>query len=269
MAKRIAPTKGNLILVKEELILAQEAYELLDRKREVLINELMRYMHELREVQDRFHEKFVKALVQFRMALARMGQADMNRALDFPMVENEFNILHRSVMGVHVLELSIAKPATQPMPGPAQSTPELEEAGALMREALEVLGDYVTKIGSVWRLANEVKKTQRRVNARPMTRIVVAPRMPNVLDALPKRVQPRAKGMLHEAMEAPTRAEADRAIDAFVGEFEPKWPKAAAKLTKDRSELLAFYASRPSTGATCARRIRSRAPSRPSSCARA
>jgi V/A-type H+-transporting ATPase subunit D len=165
VAKRIAPTKGNLILVKEELILAQEAYELLDRKREVLINELMRYMHELREVQDRFHEKFVKALVQFRMALARMGQADMNRALDFPMVENEFNILHRSVMGVHVLELSIAKPATQPMPGPAQSTPELEEAGALMREALEVLGDYVTKIGSVWRLANEVKKTQRRVNA--------------------------------------------------------------------------------------------------------
>jgi V/A-type H+/Na+-transporting ATPase subunit D len=165
VAKRIAPTKGNLILVKEELVLAQEAYELLDRKREVLINELMRYMHELREVQDRFHEKFVKALFQFRLALARMGQADMNKALDFPMVENEFNILHRSVMGVHVLELSIEKPATQPMPGPAQSTPELEEAAALMREALDVLGDYVTRIGSVWRLANEVKKTQRRVNA--------------------------------------------------------------------------------------------------------
>jgi len=63
----------------------------------------------------------------------------------------------------------------------------------------------------------------------------------NVLDALPKRVQPRAKAMLHEAMEAPTRAEAGRAIDAFVGEFEPKWPKAAVKLNKDRTELLAFY----------------------------
>lgn len=63
----------------------------------------------------------------------------------------------------------------------------------------------------------------------------------NVLDALPKRVQPRAKGMLHEAMEAPSLAEAGRAIDAFVAEFEPKWPKAVAKLTKDRSELLAFY----------------------------
>jgi len=63
----------------------------------------------------------------------------------------------------------------------------------------------------------------------------------NVLDALPKRVQPRAKGMLHEAMEAPTRAQAGRAIEAFVAEFEPKWPKAAEKLTKDREQLLAFY----------------------------
>jgi transposase-like protein len=63
----------------------------------------------------------------------------------------------------------------------------------------------------------------------------------NVLDALPKRVQPQAKRMLHEAVEAATRQDASRAIDAFVAEFEPKWPKAAAKLTKDREQLLTFY----------------------------
>jgi len=63
----------------------------------------------------------------------------------------------------------------------------------------------------------------------------------NVLDALPKRVQPQAKRMLHETVEAATRQDASRAIDAFVTEFEPKWPKAAAKLTKDRDQLLTFY----------------------------
>jgi putative transposase len=63
----------------------------------------------------------------------------------------------------------------------------------------------------------------------------------NVLDALPKRVQPQAKRMLHETVEAATRQDASRAIDAFVAEFEPKWPKAAAKLTKDRDHLLTFY----------------------------
>jgi putative transposase len=63
----------------------------------------------------------------------------------------------------------------------------------------------------------------------------------NVLDALPKRVQPQAKRTLHEIVEAPTRKDASRALEAFVAEFEPKWPKAAEKLTKDREPLLAFY----------------------------
>jgi len=63
----------------------------------------------------------------------------------------------------------------------------------------------------------------------------------NVLDALPKRVQPQAKRMLHEAVEAATRIDASRALDAFVAEFEPKRPKAAEKLVKDRDQLLAFY----------------------------
>jgi len=63
----------------------------------------------------------------------------------------------------------------------------------------------------------------------------------NVLDALPKRVQPQAKRILHEIVEAATRQDASRAIDGFVAEFEAKWPKAAGKLTKDRDQLLAFY----------------------------
>jgi putative transposase len=63
----------------------------------------------------------------------------------------------------------------------------------------------------------------------------------NVLDALPKRVQPRAKAMLHEIVEAPTRADARQALEAFRREWEAKYPKAWAKLDKDRDVLLAFY----------------------------
>lgn len=165
MSARTAPTKGNLIETKEELALANEAYELLDRKREVLINELMRYVHQLREIEERFQGKFVKGLDLFRSAQAQLGAMRMSKALDFRMVENEFDIFHRSVMGVHVVELTMGEPAVQPMPGPAESAPELEEAAVVLREALGDLGDYVTRIGSVWRLAHEIRKTQRRVNA--------------------------------------------------------------------------------------------------------
>jgi transposase-like protein len=63
----------------------------------------------------------------------------------------------------------------------------------------------------------------------------------NVLNKLPKSVQPRAKGMLHEIWQAETRAAAEEAFDLFVTTFEAKYPKAVACLTKDRDVLLAFY----------------------------
>ena len=63
----------------------------------------------------------------------------------------------------------------------------------------------------------------------------------NSLDALPKRLQPRAKTLLHEIVEAPTRADAKKALEAFRGEFDAKYPKAVAKLDKDWTALTAFY----------------------------
>jgi putative transposase len=63
----------------------------------------------------------------------------------------------------------------------------------------------------------------------------------NVLDCLPKRLQPRAKTMLHETMEAPTRAEAAKALERFREEFDTKYPKALAKLDRDWEHLTAFY----------------------------
>jgi putative transposase len=63
----------------------------------------------------------------------------------------------------------------------------------------------------------------------------------NALDALPKRLQPRAKTLLHEILEAPTRADATKALEAFRGEFDVKYPKAVAKLDKDWKQLTAFY----------------------------
>jgi len=63
----------------------------------------------------------------------------------------------------------------------------------------------------------------------------------NVLNKLPKSVQPRAKGMLHEIWQAETKAAAEEAFDLFVTTFEAKYLKAAECLTKDRDVLLAFY----------------------------
>ena len=63
----------------------------------------------------------------------------------------------------------------------------------------------------------------------------------NVLDKLPKRVQPRAKDMLHEIMRAPDRQSALEDIERFSQEFEAKYPKAVDTLTKSQDELLTFF----------------------------
>ena len=63
----------------------------------------------------------------------------------------------------------------------------------------------------------------------------------NVLNGLPKSAQPKAKQALHGIWQAPTRAEAEKAFDLFIRTYEPKYPKAALCLHKDREELLAFY----------------------------
>jgi transposase-like protein len=63
----------------------------------------------------------------------------------------------------------------------------------------------------------------------------------NVLDAMPKRLQPRAKSLLHEMAEAPTEADARAARERFRAEFDAKYPKATAKLDKDWDALTAFF----------------------------
>jgi putative transposase len=63
----------------------------------------------------------------------------------------------------------------------------------------------------------------------------------NVMNCLPKSMQAKAKGSLHEIWQASTKADAEKAFDLFIKTYEPKYPKAALNLHKDRDELLAFY----------------------------
>jgi putative transposase len=63
----------------------------------------------------------------------------------------------------------------------------------------------------------------------------------NVLDKLPKRMQPRAKQMLHEIMNAPDRKSAKEEMSHFVEVYEARYPKASECLTKDAAELFTFY----------------------------
>ena len=63
----------------------------------------------------------------------------------------------------------------------------------------------------------------------------------NVIDCLPKRLHSRAKGLLSEIIEAPTRRDAKLALEVFREEYGAKFPKARAKLDRDWTQLTAFF----------------------------
>ena len=66
-------------------------------------------------------------------------------------------------------------------------------------------------------------------------------RLANVLDKLPKRLQPKAKRALREIMNAATRADAEVAITALTAEYQAKYPKAVASLDRDQEKRLTYF----------------------------
>jgi transposase-like protein len=67
-------------------------------------------------------------------------------------------------------------------------------------------------------------------------------KMANIMNALPKSAQPAARAALKEVRDAEDREHAEKALERFARDYEVKWPKAVDKVTKDREELLAFFA---------------------------
>jgi len=84
----------------------------------------------------------------------------------------------------------------------------------------------------------------------------------NVLNNMPKSVQPRAKADLHEVWMAETREQAHKAFETFLAKYQAKYEGACECLRKDREQLLTFYDFQRSTGSICGRPIRSNRPLR-------
>jgi len=161
----VAPTKGNLLRLQEELGLAEEGFELLDHKREVLINELYRVVSEYSQAVRLVNEKLVPALELFRRAVVRLGQEREAAALPVRVKEVEVIQMERSVMGVRLPTMSLAELPEQERPGTWDGNADLDESYKLFSQTPEYMVEYIETAMSVRRLSSEIKKTQRQVNA--------------------------------------------------------------------------------------------------------
>ena len=163
MSNQVVPTKGNLLATKKTLALSRTGFELLDRKRNILIREMMALIERAASIQDKIdntYDEAYEALQKANITLGICGELSRTVPLD-----NSLNVAYRSVMGVEIPMVSI-EPMSIPIPFGLNSTNiMLDNAYNKFSEVKFLTAELSEVENSVYRLAEATKKTQKRANA--------------------------------------------------------------------------------------------------------
>lgn len=159
------PTKGNLILAKNSLKLAHMGYDLMDKKRNILIRELMGMIDEAKDIQKQIDVTFREAYKALQIANMEIGINNV-RTLSYTVpVEDSIRIKTRSIMGVEI-PLVESDPSGETPTYAFYSTKESLDAARLAFEKVKELTLKLSMIeNSAYRLASAIRKTQKRANA--------------------------------------------------------------------------------------------------------
>ena len=160
-----APTKGNLNAAKRSRALADNGYEFMDRKRNILIREIMELMDEAEDLQERIDSTFSEAYASMRLAEISMGGSAQSGANAVP-IDDSFSIRFRSVMGVElpVVSAEPEEPSGPPY-GLAFTSSDLDDAYFKFAEVKELIRELAETENCIYRLAYAIKKAQKRANA--------------------------------------------------------------------------------------------------------
>ena len=161
----IPATKINLIRIRDELVLAQEGYDLLEQKRQVLIMEVMRLVDNLRKERQEVERLLREAYERLIRAEVEVGEQQVLRAGLSGSSGIEIALRERSVMGIIIPVVDTTESDFRPSYSFADTTSAVDEAAKAFHEALRHIARLGELENAAFRLATELKKTQRRVNA--------------------------------------------------------------------------------------------------------
>ncbi len=160
-----APTKTNLMRLKNDLKFARQGYELLDQKRNILIIELLSLIDQASDYQSRVEAALAKAYAALEEAVFDMGQLKVHTLTGAINMATDITVSTRRVMGITLPVIETHFTEHPPYYSPMGTSFQIDSALQHFKEALQLLGRLSELKISVLRLANEVKKTIRKVNA--------------------------------------------------------------------------------------------------------
>ena len=159
------PTKGNLILAKNSLALSKQGFDLMDKKRNILIKELMELVDQAKDIQSQID-------VTFRTAYSALQRANLDIGISYVQeisrtvpVEDSIQIKTRSVMGTEIPLVQANESSNAPTYAYYGTKASLDEAKAAFEKVKQLTIRLSAVENAAYRLAINIKKSQKRANA--------------------------------------------------------------------------------------------------------
>ena len=165
MSPKIAPTRGNLVRLTRDVLMAQSGHDLLDQKRQVLMMELMRYIDSAKKIQEDVASIFGEAYEALQRANISLGIDTVEDISEAVPLTSDITVRLHSVMGVEIPDVDELSAKTVPSYSFHGSSGAMDAAYAQFRRVLVLVARLAEVETSVYRLAVQIRKTHRRVNA--------------------------------------------------------------------------------------------------------
>lgn len=165
MAMQVAPTKSNLLKAKASLELSKSGYELLDKKRNVLIREMMELVEKAKSMQTGIGDIMIDAYSALQNANITLGIQKVDEITYSIPKDEEFEVLLKSVMGSVIPMIKYEKGPLLPHYSFYETNSAFDKAALKFKEAQYLLYELAVLENSIYKLAKEIEKTQKRTNA--------------------------------------------------------------------------------------------------------
>ncbi len=165
MDTTLFPTKGNLIQSMNTLKLSREGYELLDKKRNILIAEMMDLIDKAEAIQSQIDTTFAEAYKALQTANITIGISAVEQIGHAVPIEENIDIKCKSIMGVEIPIVTAEKGEAQPKYGFFRTSVALDEAYKKFHKVKTLTIELAEVENAIYRLADNIKKTQKKANA--------------------------------------------------------------------------------------------------------
>ncbi len=162
---KVIPTKTNLLRLKRDISFAQEGYDLLEQKRKILVVELMGLMDKTADAREKVDNGLAEAFAALQNAILTMGKKTVMNIAPAVNIDSDITIQMRRLMGVNLPVVDIQTKEIAPHFSLEQTSFWIDETIDRFKALLSDLGKLAEFQISLMRIADEVQKTMRRVNA--------------------------------------------------------------------------------------------------------